>query len=54
MPVKPESILHRPWLWAQGVMVLVMVVLAAPGRRESPQEAPAEPVPAAPLLAGAS
>ncbi|MEZ7129331.1 glycosyltransferase [Nonomuraea sp. AD125B] len=51
VPVQPDSVLHRPWLWAQGVMVLVMVVLAAPGRRESPQEAPAEPVPAAPLLA---
>ncbi|MCK2221195.1 glycosyltransferase family 2 protein [Actinomadura sp. ATCC 31491] len=51
VPAQPESVLHKPWLWAQGAMVLVMLVLAAPGRRESPQDAPAEPAPAAPLLA---
>ncbi|WP_188191232.1 glycosyltransferase family 2 protein [Nonomuraea sp. SYSU D8015] len=42
VPTQPESALHRPWLWAQGLMVLVVGVLAAPGRRESTQEA-AEP-----------
>ncbi|MEW9547074.1 glycosyltransferase [Nonomuraea sp. NPDC050783] len=51
VPARPEGALHKPWLWAQGLMVLVMTVLAAPGRRESPQDLPAEPAPAEPLLA---
>ncbi|TMR07786.1 hypothetical protein ETD86_50520 [Nonomuraea turkmeniaca] len=52
VPAQPESALHKPWLWAQGALVLVFAVLATPGRRESPQEA-AEPSPSA-VLAGVS
>ncbi|MFG1703541.1 glycosyltransferase [Nonomuraea sp. M3C6] len=33
VPAQPVSILHTPWLWAQGVLVLVAALLAAPGRR---------------------
>ncbi|HEX4816996.1 MAG TPA: glycosyltransferase family 2 protein [Nonomuraea sp.] len=51
VPALPESAFHQPWLWAQGLMVLVAVVLAAPGRRESHEEA-AEP--SGVVLAGAS
>ncbi|MGI5269279.1 glycosyltransferase [Nonomuraea sp. CA-218870] len=49
-PVPPSSahFLHTPWLWAQGAMVVAVVVLAAPGRREPEEET--EPVP---VLAGA-
>ncbi|WP_193318206.1 glycosyltransferase family 2 protein [Nonomuraea phyllanthi] len=35
VPAQPESALHTPWLWAQGALVLMVAVLAAPGRRES-------------------
>ncbi|MGI5283825.1 glycosyltransferase [Nonomuraea polychroma] len=52
VPAQPESALHKPWLWAQGALVLVAAVLAAPGRRESPQEA-GEPARGA-VLAGVS
>ncbi|MDA0632789.1 glycosyltransferase family 2 protein, partial [Nonomuraea sp. MCN248] len=47
-PVPPSSahFLHTPWLWAQGAMVVAVVVLAAPGRREPDEDA--EPVPALP------
>nr|WP_055506647.1 glycosyltransferase family 2 protein [Nonomuraea pusilla] len=47
---QPESALHRPWLWTQGALALLVLVMAAPGRRESGQES-AEPV--APAPAGA-
>ncbi|MGW0801775.1 glycosyltransferase family 2 protein [Nonomuraea sp. NPDC002799] len=33
VPAQPESVLHTPWLWAQGALVLLVVLLAAPGRR---------------------
>ncbi|MGP3911894.1 glycosyltransferase [Nonomuraea sp. 10N515B] len=52
VPAQPESALHKPWLWTQAAMVLVFAVLAAPGRRESQQEA-VEPAPGA-VLVGAS
>ncbi|SDH77246.1 glycosyltransferase family 2 protein [Nonomuraea jiangxiensis] len=48
VPAQPVSVLHTPWLLAQGALVLVMALLAAPGRR-SPEEAEAP----APALAGA-
>ncbi|MFG2073993.1 glycosyltransferase family 2 protein [Nonomuraea maritima] len=35
VPAQPVSILHTPWLWAQGVLVVVIVILASPGRRPS-------------------
>lgn len=53
VPALPVSALHQPWLWTQGLLVLLVAVLAAPGRREAAQEA-VEPVPAAAVLAGAS
>ncbi|MEV0379903.1 glycosyltransferase family 2 protein [Nonomuraea sp. NPDC050643] len=42
VPAQPVSVLHTPWLWAQGALVLLVALLAAPGRR-SPEvvEAPA-------------
>ncbi|MEV6031579.1 glycosyltransferase family 2 protein [Nonomuraea sp. NPDC052116] len=39
VPAQPVSALHTPWLWTQAVLVLVIAVLAAPGRRESAPEA---------------
>ncbi|MEV0617081.1 glycosyltransferase family 2 protein [Nonomuraea sp. NPDC050404] len=33
VPVQPVSVLHTPWLWAQGGLVLVVALLASPGRR---------------------
>ncbi|MGP3932238.1 glycosyltransferase [Nonomuraea sp. KM88] len=33
VPARPDSALHTPWLWAQAALVLVAVVMAAPGRR---------------------
>ncbi|MBF8192313.1 glycosyltransferase family 2 protein [Nonomuraea sp. K274] len=36
VPARPVRVLHKPWLWVQGALVLMMAVLAAPGRR--PQE----------------
>lgn len=53
VPAQPGSALHRPWLWAQGLLVLGVAVLAAPGRRDPAQEA-AEPSSSAPVLAGVS
>ncbi|MFC4115460.1 glycosyltransferase family 2 protein [Nonomuraea zeae] len=50
VPVQPESVLHKPWLWAQGALVLLAALLAAPGRRENAGEAVEAP---APVLAGA-
>ncbi|MFG1942031.1 glycosyltransferase family 2 protein [Nonomuraea sp. NPDC048826] len=47
----PAHFLYVPWLWAQGALVLAVVVLAAPGRRE-PVEEP-EPLQRTPALAGA-
>lgn len=42
VPAQPVSILHTPWLWAQGVLVVVIVILASPGRRPSEGVEPAE------------
>jgi hypothetical protein len=47
VPIRPGSALHTPWLWAQGAMVLVVAVLAAPGRREIPQDVVEQHSPAA-------
>lgn len=49
VPVRSGDALHAPWLWAQAALVLAVLVLAAPGRREPA----AEPVEApAPVLVG--
>ncbi|MEV4090583.1 glycosyltransferase family 2 protein, partial [Nonomuraea fuscirosea] len=48
VPARPVSVLHVPLLWAQGAFLLVVVLLASPGRQR--QEA-AEP--AGMALAGA-
>ncbi|GAB2916871.1 glycosyltransferase family 2 protein [Nonomuraea fastidiosa] len=48
VPVQPVGVWHTMWLYAQGAMVLVVALLAAPGRR---QEESAEP--GAVALAGA-
>ncbi|MGD6752595.1 glycosyltransferase [Streptomyces sp. BH105] len=46
-------ITHTLWLWAQGVLALVLVVLALPGRRENvDDDLPDEPVVTAQDLAG--
>jgi GT2 family glycosyltransferase len=50
VPAPPESVLHLPWLWAQGALVLLVALLAAPGRRESAGESVEAPAAA---LAGA-
>ncbi|WP_219470553.1 glycosyltransferase family 2 protein [Nonomuraea rhizosphaerae] len=48
---QPESVLHRPWLWTQAALTLLVAVLAAPGRREPAAERADAP---APVLAAAS
>lgn len=52
-PAQPGSrhFLYTPWLWLQGAMVLTVLVLASPGRRD-PAEDP-EPSRPSPALAGA-
>jgi hypothetical protein len=51
---QPESALHRPWLWTQAALALLVALLAAPGRRE-PSAERAEPAESsAPVLAGVS
>ncbi|MEV3977728.1 glycosyltransferase family 2 protein [Nonomuraea sp. NPDC049758] len=35
VPAQPADVLHAPWLWTQGVLALVVLVLAMPGRRGS-------------------
>ena len=47
--VPPGESPHRPWLWAQGALVLLVALLAAPGRREEP--APDQPEAPAPVTA---
>ncbi|MFC5815377.1 glycosyltransferase family 2 protein [Nonomuraea harbinensis] len=47
----PAHFLHTPWLWLQGAMVLAVLLLAAPGRRD-PATDP-EPSQPSPVLAGA-
>ncbi|MFD1542164.1 glycosyltransferase family 2 protein [Nonomuraea guangzhouensis] len=47
VPAQPESALHRPWLWTQAALVLLVAVLAAPGRREPTAERVESPAPAA-------
>ncbi|WP_187281379.1 hypothetical protein, partial [Nonomuraea sp. C10] len=47
----PAHFLHTPWLWLQGAMVLAVLLLAAPGRRD-PATDP-EPSQPSPALAGA-
>ncbi|GAA4518578.1 glycosyltransferase [Nonomuraea ferruginea] len=47
----PAHFLHTPWLWLQGAMVLAVLLLAAPGRRD-PATDP-EPSHPSPVLAGA-
>ncbi|MFG1689853.1 glycosyltransferase [Nonomuraea sp. NPDC049269] len=47
VPAQPESALHRPWLWTQAALVLLVAVLAAPGRREPTAERVEAPAPAA-------
>jgi len=47
VPAQPESALHRPWLWTQAALVLLVSVLAAPGRREPTPERVEAPAPAA-------
>ncbi|WP_336207757.1 glycosyltransferase family 2 protein [Nonomuraea sp. LPB2021202275-12-8] len=51
VPAQPAHILHGPWLWIQGALVLAVALLAAPGRREEPVEERAQPP--APVLVGA-
>ncbi|WP_219499662.1 glycosyltransferase [Nonomuraea ceibae] len=51
VPARPAHFMHTPWLWLQGALVLVAVVMAAPGRREPAEEAARTPDPA---LAGVS
>ncbi|MFI6596215.1 glycosyltransferase family 2 protein [Nonomuraea sp. NPDC050536] len=49
VPVRPGDALHTPWLWTQAALVLVVLVLAAPGRREPAVEQVEAP---APVLVG--
>ncbi|MFI7113387.1 glycosyltransferase family 2 protein [Nonomuraea sp. NPDC050227] len=35
VPAQPADVLHAPWLWTQGVLALIVLVLATPGRRGS-------------------
>ncbi|MFC5826802.1 glycosyltransferase [Nonomuraea insulae] len=49
VPDQPVNVVHTPWLWTQGALVLLVALLAAPGRR--PQEGTET---AAVALAGAS
>ncbi|WP_268958752.1 glycosyltransferase [Nonomuraea aridisoli] len=35
VPAQPANVLHTPWLWVQGALVIVIVILASPGRRQS-------------------
>ncbi|MEV5509614.1 glycosyltransferase [Streptomyces orinoci] len=49
-----DSAAHTAWLWAQGLLALVLVVLALPGRRREvdddlPEPEPAAAVPAQPV-----
>ncbi|UBU14701.1 glycosyltransferase family 2 protein [Nonomuraea gerenzanensis] len=42
VPAQPVSVLHAVWLWTQGALLLVVALLASPGRRQpEPAEAPA-------------
>ncbi|WP_262380081.1 glycosyltransferase family 2 protein [Nonomuraea sp. PA05] len=42
VPVQPVSVPHAVWLWVQGALLLVVALLASPGRRRTePAEAPA-------------
>ncbi|GAA2214363.1 hypothetical protein GCM10009850_098280 [Nonomuraea monospora] len=42
VPVQPVSVLHAVWLWVQGALLLIVALLASPGRsRAEPAEAPA-------------
>ncbi|MGP4096262.1 glycosyltransferase family 2 protein [Nonomuraea sp. KM90] len=49
VPAQPVSVLHTPWLWTQGALVLLVALLAAPGSRQAPEGAEAPAV----ALAGA-
>lgn len=49
----PPSPLHTPWLWAQAALTVLVLVLAAPGRREPQLQEPAQQA-AARVLAGVS
>ncbi|NRQ34781.1 glycosyltransferase family 2 protein [Nonomuraea sp. NN258] len=46
VPALPESTLHRPWLWTQAALVLLVAVLAAPGRRDPSELGVPAPAPA--------
>ncbi|SPL95310.1 Glycosyl transferase, family 2 [[Actinomadura] parvosata subsp. kistnae] len=39
VPAQPVSVLHAVWLWAQGALLLVVALLASPGRRQPPEPA---------------
>ncbi|MFI7616388.1 glycosyltransferase family 2 protein [Nonomuraea terrae] len=41
VPAQPASVLHTPWLWVQGALVIVIVILASPGRRQAEGTEPA-------------
>ncbi|NUR91604.1 MAG: glycosyltransferase family 2 protein, partial [Nonomuraea sp.] len=44
---RPADALHLPWLWMQGVLTLLVLVMALPGRRDAvPAEAAQQPAPA--------
>ncbi|MGR6923730.1 glycosyltransferase family 2 protein [[Actinomadura] parvosata] len=46
VPAQPVSVVHAVWLWVQGALLLVVALLASPGRRQPPE--PAESLAVAP------
>ncbi|WP_327087385.1 glycosyltransferase family 2 protein [Nonomuraea sp. NBC_01738] len=48
----PPGVLHTPWLWTQAALALLVLVMAAPGRRDGQVQEHVKP--AAPVLAGVS